>query len=148
MSDAPSSDTSVSQMWKALSLQERQTQIVDFPRKGPDGAVIGRLRVRILTQEEEMVCVAAAEKLAKEHLKDSKKRDIGYERLYADALCVEVLFRACRDVDDLKRPAFPSPKHLRQALTTDECLVLFQTYVRVQSELGPASYAEEQDEAL
>jgi hypothetical protein len=133
----PPSDLPASQLWLKLASQERPSVVVDFPRHSPDGEVVGQVRIRILTQEEQMICAAAAEKLAKEHLKDSKKDEIGYERLFVDAICVEILFRACRDVDDVKRPAFPAPKQIRQHLTTEECAMLFQHYLTVQLELGP-----------
>jgi len=93
-----------------------------------------------------MVCTAAAEKIAKEHLKDSKKDELGYERLFTDAVCVEVLFRACRDAEDVSKPAFPSPKSIRHALTTEECAMLFQHYLTVQLELGPMVVTMSDDE--
>lgn len=98
---------------------------------------VGQLRIRILTQEEQMICTAAAEEFARKHIKDGKKDELGYERLYMDAVCVEVLFRACRDAEDPERPAFPTPKAIREKLTTEECAKLFEHYLTVQLELGP-----------
>ena len=146
MTNGPPQDIPASQLWLKLASQERPSQIVDFPRRGSDGAPIGQLRIRILTQEEQMVCTAAAEKIAKEHLKDSKKDELGYERLFTDAVCVEVLFRACRDAEDVSKPAFPSPKSIRHALTTEECAMLFQHYLTVQLELGPMVVTMSDDE--
>ena len=135
----PPADISPTDLWLKLSARERPSKVVDFPRKGEDGNPVGQLRIRVLTQEEQMVCASAAEKIAREHLKDSKKDELGYERLYSDAFCVEVLFRACRDVADIGRALFPSPKHLRGALTTEECSMLFQHYLTVSVELGPTA---------
>lgn len=145
----PPTNISASQLWLKLSSQERPSKIVDFPRKGPDGEPLGRLRIRILTQEEQMAATVAAENFVREHLKEAKKDEIGYERLYTDAVIVEVLFRACRDEEDEKRAAFPSPKKLRQALTTEEIGALFRHYMTVQLELGPtvSSMSEEECEA-
>ena len=140
MINGPPKDTPASELWLKLSAQERPSQIVDFPRKGLDGEPVGQLRIRILTQEELMSSEVAAEKVAREHIKDATRDQLGYEKVYADAVCVEVLFRACRDADDLNRTAFPSPKQLRQALTTEECSVLFKHYLTVQVELGPSKY--------
>lgn len=147
MSNLPSKDVPASELWLKLASQERPSQVVDFPRKGDDGEAVGQVRIRILTQEEQMVCASAAEKLTREHLKDSKKDELGYERLYTDAICVEVLFRACRDIEDVKRSAFPSPKAIRGQLTTEECAMLFQHYLTVQLQLGP-TVIEMSDEEL
>lgn len=133
----PPADIPASELWLKLAQKERPSKVVDFPRKGEDGNPIGQLRIRILTQEEQMASASAAEKLVREHLKEAKKDDLGYERLFSDAYCVEVLFRACRDVDNEQRSMFPSPKHIRQALTTEECAMLFQHYLTVSVELGP-----------
>lgn len=122
-----------------MKLQEmpRPSKVVDFPRKNLDGQATGQIRIWVLKQEERMASIFEAERLTKHYLKDGKKDDLGYEDLYQDAVCVEVLTRACRNVDDPKRPAFPSSKQLRQELTTDELATLFQHYLTVQLELGP-----------
>lgn len=135
----PPADVSATDLWLKLSSRERPSKLVDFPRKDDDGNPVGQLRIRILTQEEQMVCASAAEEVAKKHGKDGKKDELGYERLFADALCVEVLFRACRDEKDQNRTLFPSPKALRSALTTEECSMLFQHYLTVSVELGPTA---------
>lgn len=145
----PSKDIAASQLWLKLQELPRPSKLVDFPRKGPNGEPIGQLRIRILTQEEQMAATAEAEGLARKHLKEGKKDELGYERLFSDAVCVEVLCRACRDADDAERPAFPAPAALRQVLTTEECAKLFEHYLTVQLELGPtvATMSDEELEA-
>lgn len=133
----PPKDLPASQLWLKLASAERPFKLVDFPRVTPDGQPLGQIAIRILTQEEQMVCSAAAEELARKHVKDGRKDELGYERLFTDAVCVEVLFRACRDAENPRNPAFPTPKSLREALTTDECGALFSHYLTVQLELGP-----------
>lgn len=78
---------------------------------------------------------AYARKRLKEIPKDGEARQ-GYEDLYRNAAAVEVLWRACRRLDDLKKPFFPTPHQLR-SLTVDEIGVLLQDYFVTQSELGP-----------
>lgn len=146
MNHAPPSDIPASALWMALASSERPSKVVDFPRFNMKGEPVGKLRVRVLTQEEQMACASAAERLTKEHLKEGKKDELGYERLFSDALCVEVLFRACRDESDVNKPAFPSVKQLRQ-ITTDEAAVLFQHYLTVQMELGPTRIEMSDEEA-
>lgn len=145
----PSKDIPASTLWLKLQELPRPTKIVDFPRFDESGKPIGQLAMRILTQEEQMICSAAAEEFTKKHLKDGKKDELGYERLYADSVCVEVLYRACRDADDVTRPAFPTPKSIRESLSTEECAKLFEHYMTIQLELGPtiATMSEQQMEA-
>ncbi len=133
----PSKEIPASHLWLKLQEMPRPSKLVDFPRRGEDGEPIGQTAIRILTQEEQMACAMAAEKSAREHLKDAKRDEIGYERFFSDAHCVEVLYRACRDPDDVTRTAFPSSKLLREALTTEECAALFTHYLTIQLELGP-----------
>lgn len=93
-----------------------------------------------------MICTAAAEDVVRKHMKDGRKDELGYERLFTDALCVEVLFRACRDADAPERPAFPTPSSLQKMLTTEECGKLFEHYLTIQLELGPTVVTMSDDE--
>lgn len=93
-----------------------------------------------------MICTAAAEDFARKHIKDGKKDELGYERLFTDAICVELLFRACRDENNPEQTTFPTPKHIREALTTEECGRLFEHYLTVQLELGPLVVTMSDDE--
>jgi hypothetical protein len=133
----PPTNIPASTLWLKLAATERPSKIVDFPRQGNDGNPIGQLSIRILTQEEQDISSLAAETFSRKYLKDGKKDELGYERLYSDGLVIETLFRACRDAEDLSRSAFPTPDHIRKGLTTEECAVLFQHYLTVQLELGP-----------
>lgn len=132
----PPKDIPASQLWLKLQEMPRPTKLVDFPRM-VNGEPVGELAIRILTQEEQMICTAAAEDLTRKHIKEGKKDELGYDRIFTDALTVELLFRACRDASDPTRPAFPSPKQIREILTTDECATLFNHYLTIQLELGP-----------
>lgn len=118
MSDSPTG------VWEKLQATSRPSRVVAFPR-----ANTGELRIWVLTQEEEMGSIIAADRLARERLRSAAKTDMGYEALYAAALSTEILFRACRDVTDPSRPAFPSPQQLRQMVTTEECDELFGHYL-------------------
>lgn len=126
---------------------ERPYKVVDFPRNDENGQPIGKVAIRVLTQEEQLAASAAAEKVAREVLKEQNKDTFGYERVYVDSVCVETLFRACRDPEDVKKTAFPTPRDVRQNLTTEECAMLFRNYLTVQLELGPAIYSLSDEEA-
>lgn len=127
------------ELWDKIAAMPRPSRAVDFPRLDPTGQPVGRLAIWVLSQEDQMRAAAEAEAYARKRLKeipkDGEARQ-GYEDLYRNAAAVEVLFRACRRIDDLKKPFFPTPHQLR-SLTVDEIGVLLQEYFITQSELGP-----------
>lgn len=131
-------------IWGAITAVPRPHRVVDFPRKMPEGKPAPRIAIQVLTQEEQMVCAAAAEDFARKTLNRDKgsiprndEAHQGYDDLYKNAGAIEVLFRACRRVDDLKMPAFPSTAEMRREFSTDEVGVLFDHYLTTQAELGP-----------
>lgn len=69
----------------------------------------------MLNQEERLDAAAAAEVYARKKLKESKATDLGYKEMFANEVCVQILWRACRDVDDLNRAAWPTADLLRQS---------------------------------
>jgi len=72
--------------------------------------------------------------------KDENKKDelnLGYQHSFANELAVQHLWRACRDPEDLEKPAFPSPKAMSLQFTGDEIGVLYNHFLTIQSELGP-----------
>jgi hypothetical protein len=133
----PPTDIPASQLYLALSSATRPNKVVEFPRYDDDGKSPGELRIQILTQRDQMAASTEAERVARKHMKEGKKGDIGYERLYTDALCIEILWRACRSFEDPKYPSFPSPSWMQENLTTEEAAKLFDHYLTVQLELGP-----------
>lgn len=128
------------QLWAAITETPRPSVVVDFPRNGADGKPIGQLRIQVLTQEEQLLCSAEAERFTKKAIKDLPKTDeaqLGYQNVYNNSAAVEVLFHACRRVDDPKEPFFPSREALKKYLTPDEVGILMMHYYTTQSELGP-----------
>ncbi len=87
-----------------------------------------------------MICNAEADRFAKQMLKEGQRKEdenLGYRGIYSNETAIQVLFRACRDADDLTRSAFPSTKLMRHTLTADEVTLLFELYIGVQLEVGP-----------
>jgi len=92
--------------------------------------------VRVLVTGEIAEAVAAAV--------DERKRVIGSvpeqqrhalvedPTILEDAKTVEMLWRACRDIDDPSKPAFPSAKWLRDHLTAEEMSALQSLYQRAE----------------
>ena len=144
-----------STLWLELTKVPRPRRTIPFPRVNQETGepITAQLIMQPLTQEEQMAANVEADKWTKSILKDPQKKDeanLGYQHTYTNEIAIQVLFRACRDVDDPAHPAFPSPALLRRELTTDEIGVLFSNYCTVQSELGPirADMSEEEIEAL
>lgn len=142
----PPTDIPPSALWAKLASAERPSKVVDFPRKDKNGDSFGQIAMRPLTQMEQMSCSKAAEDTAKKHLKETKREDLGYERLYSDAYILETLYRAARNPENVAYPAFPTPKSLSEALTTDECAMLYEHYLTVKLELGPLITEMSEDE--
>lgn len=137
----PPKDLSASELWAALTQIPRPWKVVDFPRVDPfTKESVGKLAIWVLTQEEQIAASAEADQVAKKILKDPQRTgesNVGYENIYNNESTVQVLYRACRDVKDVTRPAFPSASLLRKNLSTDEISVLAVHYLQVQAEVGP-----------
>ncbi len=137
-------------LWLALSELPRPYRVVDFPRLHPDtGKPVGQVAIWPLSQEEQMICNAEADKFARSLLKEAAKKDehsFGYEHTYGNDSAIQILFRACRDPENLERAAFPSTQLMRRKLTTDEVSALFSMYLTVQAEVGPIIRSMNEDE--
>ncbi len=93
-----------------------------------------------LSQSEQMACTSEADKFTKKMLKEAQRREeenLGYEAMFSNECAVQVLFRACHEVENAGKPIFPSPLALRDKLAADEVGALFKLYCQVQTELGP-----------
>lgn len=137
----PPKNIAPSQLWAALTTMPRAHRLVDFPRKDADGKPVGQVAMWVLNQEEHSEATSSAERYTRGSLQAGDAKGIagttGYDGLFGNALAVEMLVRACRRPEDLSLPAFPGADAIRRVMTTDEVGVLFETYLMVQSELGP-----------
>jgi hypothetical protein len=139
----PPKDIEPSALWLALTTRPRPHTIIDFPASkipgGGNAQSPGKLALWVLTERELHDCRANAERAAKEMLKDgdAKVGSLGYEDIYRNELVFELVYCACRDAQDLTRPAFLHPKLARNILTTDEVAVLLDAYSLFRAESGP-----------
>jgi hypothetical protein len=132
-------------LWLALTAVPRPHRVVDLPRVFPGtGKSVGQVAIWPLTQEEQMICTAEADRFVKQVMKEAQKKDeenLGYRHMFSNENAVQILFRACRDAsnppESLKLNAFPSTKGMRHELTADEISTLFEMYITVQLEVGP-----------
>lgn len=137
MSHPPPTNIPAKELWVKLQELPRPSQVVDLPQRTPDGEPVGQVALWVLKQEEHLICTAETEKFVRHHLKEAKRGDIGYDDMFANEMAVQILFRACRDVADLKKTAFQTPKQVRELFTTDECGLLFRNYLTIELEFGP-----------
>lgn len=134
----PPENMSPRELWSAMAEMPRPYRVVDFPRKDAEGKPIGQVAIRVLLQGEQIRAGLDAEKLVRAELPDAVADDnIGYTTAYANAVSVQQLFLACRDVSDAEKRAFPSAKWMRDHLTTDEVAVLYSQYLEVAGSIGP-----------
>lgn len=134
-------DEGGSQIWQLLTAIPRPTRKVPLPRNLPGTReTIGEIPVWPLTHGELIESNAAAEQRMRTLFKDENKKDelnLGYQHSFANELAVQHLWRACRDPNDIAKPAFPSPKAMSLQFTGDEIGVLYNHFLTVQAEIGP-----------
>lgn len=144
----PPDNVTANALFDALCAMPRPFRVVDIPRKAPDGSFPLQCHLQVLTQQERMVAVAAAEKFAQRALRAQRKDEEsflpkkdahsqGYDDLYTNELSVQLLFRACKQVEKPRLPFFPTADDLRKVLDGDEIGVLTSAYHIVQAEVGP-----------
>lgn len=131
------------------------SEVLPFPRKDEHGEPLFEYRMRVLKQSEIDVCAASAEQHARRIFrgeKDAVGEDIARVRseawveVYQNAKLVELLYHACREVEDAKRPLFTTPTQMRELLTADELAALFIAYELVQAKAAPLWEALTDDE--
>ena len=141
-----------SELWVQITAMPRPHRTVDFPRMNDKGEPVAQISMQVLTQEEQITASIESERFSRKHIKDMPKSSEphrGYDDTYNNQAACEILFRACRRVDDMTLPFFPSPSAIRQNLTPDEVGVLVRSYYIVQDEVGPiiAKMSSEETEA-
>jgi hypothetical protein len=137
------------ELWARIVSAPRPSDVVDFPRKGPDGEPLCKVAIMLLSQDEQILASAETERFTKKAIKELPKSDEparGYHDVYNNRGAVEVLYRAVRVPGELTKPFFPSPDEIQRALTPDEVGTLFRAYLIVQAELGPVISRMDKDE--
>lgn len=129
-----------SALWQKLSQRPRPTTRYAFPSK-PGTESPGDVLLQVLTEDELHAVRSNAQRTATAKLLDGAPKggetNLGYEDIYRNELQVELVAMAARDPDSPMFPAFPSAKHARQKLTSDEFAVLAVAYAQWRLECGP-----------
>ena len=133
----PPTDIPPSELWLALTAAPRPAEVQDWP--GQPGK---KVRIQVLRLDEHETCRLTAA----QHLKDRKFQPSELPGdVYADAVAVEVLWRALVRPDPIERPdgtsiywpIAPNADALRKVLSADELVALFNMYLTTQHRLGP-----------
>ncbi|MFA5186334.1 MAG: hypothetical protein WC551_07665 [Patescibacteria group bacterium] len=138
-------------LYERLTSMPRPHEMVPFPRKDAEGNPMGQIPIWPLKENEILQAEAAATAYTRKLLENTPQPtggdDFGYREVYNNAMCTEILQRACRKVKVnpetgestpfLNLPLFLKTADLRNALIHDEIGVLFNEYMLVQRQLGP-----------
>lgn len=152
-SNAPAPDVSPNEYVRKL-MAEHPSEVLPFPRNGADSKPLFDYRMCVLSQRELDGCLIDAEKYTATQFKNHKSpnnEDLGAVRgeawaeVYNNAKIVEVLLRACRQVEPKTNavgktyydPLFIGGEQVRKLLTTDELASLFNAYQNTQFKFGP-----------
>mgnify|MGYP004336917647 CR=1 FL=1 len=106
---------------------------------------IRRIGVRVNTKQEQDDAILAAYKRIDAETKNGAELARDDADITTDAKTIEVLFRACRDADDPKYPAFPGPAWMREHLTTDQIAIILNLYNEVVRYESPIRYELDDD---
>src|SRR5260221_416973 len=126
--NGPPKDVAPSALFLQLSEMPRPHKVVSLPRNGPDGNPLGEVAIWVLSQRETEIAQAEAGKYVRERLHakgEQVQTDHAYHEVYNNELAVQLLQRAVRIADNVMVPFFPAPSNLRDKLTLDEVMVLY-----------------------
>lgn len=139
----PSKDISSEQLLNKLINYKQPHKVVPFPRE-ENGQPIGYLAMTVLTEKDEIECNEYLDSAMRMSLKkkglDVPKDDEhaeSYHNLYSMKQAVEILFKACRQSEDVEKKFFSTREQIAQYLTKTEIAILMKQYIMVQAELGP-----------
>jgi hypothetical protein len=141
----PPTDVPPSALFLKL-LEPEPSEEIDFPRYNADGTPVGKLRVRVLAQEDhdrarlKGEAAILAKGKTREDLTNPATREV-----VADTIAREVLAVACMTAEELTKNEKGQPVYgrvFRDAddllkIRPDELAVLFAAYQMVQAKYGP-----------
>jgi len=149
----PPKDLDGADLFQALLEAAQPSDVVDYPRAGPDGHPIGKVRIMLLRQEDHDRARTEAQHYVLSLLKsvqDKSMRDTmfssdGMTAILGDATARSLLARACRTVEPIAKTdgkdakdyglIFPDGAALKK-LPATEVARLFNLYLMVQHKFG------------
>jgi hypothetical protein len=134
----PPKDTPPAELWLKLTERPRPTCEFQFPGPGVNGEPLPKAKIVILYEAELHACRANATKVARELVGDAGRLgDLGYEEIYRNEMASQMVALCLRAHDNPTFFVFPSPKSVRQKLTTDEVAAVASAYTQFRIESGP-----------
>lgn len=114
--------------------------------------VDGEIRIRALNMAEESDANRAAVAFRKGVLADIPAQFVqeflADPTFLDDARCVEKMWRACRNVDDVSEHAFPSAQWMRQQMTAEELTTLYGFYEKAVIKAGKTAEPIDRDQLM
>lgn len=142
----PPTDVTPAELFTKIQEPPRPSEVVNFPRRTPDGKPVGTVRIQVLPMREHTRArKAALEKATSQHKLSREDRDSGLGlAIVNDAVACELLAVACRTEQNHgneEKPfypvIFPTAEAIADLLSADEIAVLFNCYLLVQAKWGP-----------
>jgi hypothetical protein len=121
-------------------------KLIDHCRKNDKGET-PKIAMVALTQEEALATTINTERFVRKFFKDSEtdlpkdgEASAGYKMIFEQKSALEILFKVCRNPDDMSVAFFKNPDDMATNLTTEEIGFLFKHYGHVRSMLSPTQY--------
>lgn len=145
----PPSDVGASELFLKL-LEPEPSEVIDFPRKGPDGKPIAQIRIRVLGMEFHDQARIKAFKFFKEKgYSGDDLQNISMREVVGDQIAKELIAMACltakeqglsgNDGTPIYGRIFRDASEVDK-LRPDELTVLFNAYKLVQDKYGPLEH--------
>jgi hypothetical protein len=135
--------TEPSLLWSMYTQAPMPHELVDLPvnERFPLIGNMPKIAMVPINIEDALLCQAEADDFAKKHMLKSPPKEgeqnAAYGTIFDTCRTVNVLWRACRDPNDLKKKIFPTPAAMRMSLTQDQISILALAYLRVERLLSP-----------
>ncbi len=142
----PQTDNSPSELFLKL-LEPQPSEVIDFPRKGPDGKPISKIRIQVLPHEQhdrarETAFKALQEKgYSAEDLQHVSMREVAADRIAKELIAISCLtaesqFPDANTGDPVYGRIFRNGEEVGK-LRSHEVTTLFSAYMLVQEKYGP-----------
>lgn len=149
MANQPPKDVAPSALFLKLLEMPQPGEVIDFPRKGPDGKPIDKIRIAVLDSEYH----DKAREKATRHFIDKgytpeQLKSLTMREVLSDRIAKELLVFACETAveqftDDNGNPIYGKIFHSAEEvgkLRAQELEVLFNAYLLVQDKFGPREH--------
>lgn len=151
---APPKDVEASELFRKL-IEPEPSEVLDFPRKGPDGKPIAKIRIRALEMEHHDSARIKAFKYFKDKgYSGDDLKNISMREVVGDQIAKELIAMACltaaeqgtngNDGSPIYGRIFHSAEQVSK-LRPDELTVLFNAYKLVQDKYGPLEHTADVD---